>query len=93
MILTLGDSVTWGQGLLDAHKFDRLFASDRPLSRLAHSGAVVGSEIDTSTQKLHPEIPVPYPSNWQQLGSVIDWSEVEAVIINGNQRCFVDSDT
>jgi len=53
----------------------------------------VGSEIDTSTQKLHPEIPVPYPSNWQQLGSVIDWSEVEAVIINGNQRCFVDSDT
>jgi len=83
MILTLGDSVTWGQGLLDNHKFDRVFASGGPLSRVAHSGAVVGSEQDTSSQKVHPEIPVPYPSIWQQIESVGDWSDIDAVILNG----------
>ena len=83
MILTLGDSVTWGQGLDDEHKFDRIYASGNPLSRIAHSGAVIGSEKDTSTQKEYPEIPVPYPSVWQQVQSVADWSDVEVVILNG----------
>lgn len=57
MILTLGDSVTWGQGLLDEYKLDRVFAEGRPLTRLAHSAAILGSEKDTSNQREHPEVP------------------------------------
>ncbi|HEY9128062.1 MAG TPA: hypothetical protein VIM62_13095 [Acidobacteriaceae bacterium] len=83
MILTLGDSVTWGQGLVDEHKFDRIYAAGRDLTRLAHSGAIVGTAADTSTESVHPEIPVPYPSIWQQMSSVGDWSEIDRVIVNG----------
>jgi len=83
MILTLGDSVTWGQGLQDQHKLDRVFAEGRSLTRLAHSGAILGSENDTSTQREHPEIPVGYPSVWQQIASVSDWNNVDVVILNG----------
>ena len=83
MILTLGDSVTWGQGLLDEHKFDSIYSNGQLLPRIAHSGAVIGSEKDTSGQKVHPEIPVPYPSVWQQLQSVTDWNGINVVILNG----------
>lgn len=83
MILTLGDSVTWGQGLQDEHKFDRILASGKPLTRLAHSGAILGSKGDSSTQKEHPEIPVGYPSVWQQIALVDDWNDVDVVILNG----------
>jgi lysophospholipase L1-like esterase len=83
VILTLGDSVTWGQGLVDEHKFDRIYAGDELLPRLAHSGAVIGSEKDTSSQKEYPEIPVPYPSLWQQVQSVGDWSDIDVLILNG----------
>jgi lysophospholipase L1-like esterase len=83
VILTLGDSVTWGQGLLDTHKFDRLYAGQSLLPRLAHSGAIIGAETDSSNQKEYPELPVPYPSLWQQITAVTDWSDVDLVIVNG----------
>lgn len=83
MILTLGDSVTWGQGLLDTHKFDRIFAGDELLPRIAHSGAIIGSSSDSSTQKEYPEVPVPYPSLWQQVAAVGNWTDVDVVIVNG----------
>lgn len=83
MILTLGDSVTWGQGLLDEHKFDRIYAADKPLTRLAHSGAVIGSQGDSSAQKEHPEVPVGYPSVWQQIAAVSNWDDIDVVIVNG----------
>ena len=40
MIVTLGDSVCWGQGLIEEHKFDYLFAQARGLqfARVAHFG-------------------------------------------------------
>jgi lysophospholipase L1-like esterase len=83
MMLTLGDSVTWGQGLIDDHKFDRIYGGDKLLPRSAHSGAVIGSEKDNSNQKEHPEVPVPYPSLWQQALGVRDWSGTDLVILNG----------
>lgn len=83
MVLTLGDSVTWGQGLLDVHKFDRIYAGELLLPRIAHSGAILGAASDTSGQREYPEIPVPYPSVWQQMASVPDWTDVDVVIVNG----------
>ena len=83
MIVTLGDSVCWGQGLVDEHKFDRIFAAGRDVTRLAHSGAIIGAATDTSAERVHPEIPVPYPSVWQQVAAVDDWADVDRVIVNG----------
>jgi len=83
MIVTIGDSVCWGQGLLDVHKFDRIYAAGTELNRVAHSGAILGSETDNSTQKEYPEVPVSYPSVWQQVAAVADWTDVDLVILNG----------
>ena len=83
MIVTIGDSVCWGQGLLDVHKFDRIFAAGAELNRVAHSGAILGSATDNSTQKEYPEVPVSYPSVWQQVEAVEDWTDVDLVILNG----------
>jgi len=83
MILTLGDSVAWGQGLLDEHKFDRIYAAGRPLARIAHSGAILGAAGDNSTQHEYPEVPVAFPSVWQQMHSVSNWPDVDLVLING----------
>jgi lysophospholipase L1-like esterase len=83
MIVTMGDSVTWGQGLLDIHKFDRLFAAGRELTRIAHSGATIGAQTDNSTEKVYPEVPVAHPSVWQQVLGFQDWADVDVVILNG----------
>jgi hypothetical protein len=44
MILTMGDSVCWGQGLKEELKLDFLYANSQglPFARVAHSGAVIG---------------------------------------------------
>ena len=50
-IVTLGDSVAWGQGLLEGEKYDAMikqtlepqFPGGISLERLAHSGAVIGA--------------------------------------------------
>jgi len=83
MIVTMGDSVTWGQGLLDIHKFDRLFAAGREMTRVAHSGATIGAASDTSTETAYPEVPVSHPSVWQQVLNWKDWADVDVVILNG----------
>ena len=51
-IVTLGDSIPWGQGLLDNEKFDSLVrvalgpthVEGVTLDRVAHSGAVIGDQ-------------------------------------------------
>jgi lysophospholipase L1-like esterase len=85
MILTIGDSVCWGQGLKEEHKFDSLFAKAKgvPLVRVAHSGAVIGTPHDSSTEIEDGEIPVGSPSVWQQVLAQKDWSQVEIVVLNG----------
>jgi len=49
-IVNLGDSVPWGQGLLESEKYDVIvkttLAATHPvvtLERFAHSGAVIGA--------------------------------------------------
>src|SRR5579859_203276 len=85
VILTVGDSVSWGQGLKEEHKFDLLFAHAKglALTRVAHSGAVIGTSNDSATEIEQGEIPVSWPSVWQQVLAVKDWSQVEIVLLNG----------
>jgi lysophospholipase L1-like esterase len=85
VILTFGDSVTWGQGLLEAHKFDAIFAVAKNISliRAAHSGAVIGTPNDTSSEVENCEVPVPWPSVWQQVQAKRDWSQVQIALLNG----------
>jgi lysophospholipase L1-like esterase len=85
MILTVGDSVCWGQGLKEEHKFDYLFAQAKAVqfTRVAHSGAVIGTSSDGSREVEAGEIPVGSPSLWQQVLAQADWSEVELVLLNG----------
>lgn len=65
MFLTLGDSVCWGQGLLEEHKFDAIFAASRglPFTRVAHSGAVIGAPSDSLPHVETGEVPVSFPSS------------------------------
>ena len=85
MILTVGDSVCWGQGLIEEHKFDSLFAKAKGMafSRVAHSGAVIGSQTDSSKKVENGEVPVASPSNWQQVLGQRDWTQVDLVLLNG----------
>jgi lysophospholipase L1-like esterase len=86
MILTLGDSVNWGQGLLEEHKFDTIVAAQKGMQlkpRAAHSGAVIGTPNDSSSEVDPGEVPVGPPSVWQQLKAQSDWSQVELVLLNG----------
>jgi len=85
MIVTLGDSVCWGQGLIEEHKFDYLFAQARGLqfARVAHSGAVIGTSSDTWREVEPGEIPVGSPSIWQQMLAYTGWSQVELILLNG----------
>jgi lysophospholipase L1-like esterase len=85
MILTVGDSVCWGQGLKEEHKLDFLFAREQGLqfTRVAHSGAVIGTENDTSSETEPGEVPVGMPSVWQQVQTYNGWSQVELVLLNG----------
>ena len=85
MILTVGDSVCWGQGLLEEHKFDFLYAKAKgmALTRAAHSAAVIGMPTDSSTEVENGEIPVGPPSVWQQVLAQTDWPEIKLVLLNG----------
>ena len=85
MILTVGDSVCWGQGLIEEHKFDALFAEAKGMafSRAAHSGAVIGSQTDSSNEVENGEVPVASPSDWQQVLEQRDWTQVDLVLLNG----------
>ena len=85
MILTVGDSVCWGQGLKEEHKFDFLVATAKSIQfqRTAHSGAIIGTSKDTSTVIEPGEIPLGLPSVWQQVLTPRDWSQVELVLLNG----------
>ena len=85
MILTMGDSVCWGQGLKEEHKLDLLYANSQglPFARAAHSGAVIGTPSDVSTEVEKGEVPVPFPSLWQQVLASRDWSQVKLLLLNG----------
>src|SRR4051794_20971459 len=71
-LLALGDSVVWGQGLKEIHKFDRQIASvlarggqEVQLASLARSGAIIDLEAAAPTNHtafLFGELPRTLPS-------------------------------
>jgi hypothetical protein len=94
LMLTMGDSVMWGQGLLEEHKFRSLVCdalSYRPeylgltqLPTLAHSGAIIGAELDTDPTIAPGEIPRTYPSLFQQCASYSGNSDdVRIILLDG----------
>lgn len=93
IMLAMGDSVIWGQGLQDWNKFDRLVCDQlkyRPeyagltLVRLAHSGAIIGADKDETGRAAPGEVPWHFPTVIQQCeGYDGDPDAVRVVLLNG----------
>src|ERR1700719_3958067 len=90
VMLVLGDSVTWGQGLNDYNKFYRLVFDQVSMKHprlqpvmLAHSGAAIGKG-DTSTWRSLPgEVPSSGPTILHQCDQYDDPSSVRVILMNG----------
>jgi lysophospholipase L1-like esterase len=91
MLVILGDSVTWGQGLCPAHKLDhlvpQLLAATHPgltVHSHAHSGAVIGASVPPGHPDPSREVPVGDPTILAQAAAIAgDTSHVSAVLLNG----------
>jgi lysophospholipase L1-like esterase len=89
LIVTLGDSVSWGQGLLTQHKFANLVAAAYGASSagnnfmLAHSGAIIGVSDPQPATSVNPEIPAPSPMVIDQIGQVQLPETVDLVLVMG----------
>lgn len=90
-LVTLGDSVSWGQGLLPEHKFSRIVANalrpafpDLVEHLLAHSGAIIGAGATVTRPAVDGEVPVGYPTIIEQLaGFPGDPQDVRVVLVTG----------
>src|SRR2546422_11261103 len=74
-VVVMGDSVMWGQGLLEADKIhsrvtnllrDCLGYGPFEIINLAHSGATIGLGDATVRAPLNGEVPTSYPTILQQ---------------------------
>ncbi len=90
VMLVLGDSVMWGQGLEDGNKFYRLafdqLAYKYPglqAAMCAHSGAVIGAGINQAWPSLPGEIPASGPTILDQCNQYADPSPVRVVLMDG----------
>jgi lysophospholipase L1-like esterase len=89
-VVTLGDSVCWGQGLSEEQKFDTLLgrALESPttratIERVAHSGAVIGDQ-DRGTLTAANEVPASSPTIIQQCERFANNpASVNVVLLNG----------
>ncbi|HEY8023376.1 MAG TPA: hypothetical protein VIF60_02335 [Burkholderiaceae bacterium] len=91
-MITFGDSVVWGQGLLPQQKFCHMAykvltgedPTDDTLQALAHSGAVIGVGATIEKAALNGEVPDSYPTILQQCagytGAVED---VDIIVLDG----------
>src|ERR1700743_2929017 len=88
-IVTLGDSVSWGQGLLPQHKFANLVAATFGASTsgnnfmMAHSGAIIGATKPGTTTSTNPEIPAPSPMIIDQVSQVQAPETADLVLVMG----------
>jgi hypothetical protein len=90
VMLVLGDSVMWGQGLEDGNKFYRL-VFDRLSQKYpglqaamrAHSGAVIGAGINSKWPSLPGEIPAAGPTIFDQCNQYAEPSPVRVILMNG----------
>jgi hypothetical protein len=90
VMLVMGDSVTWGQGLEDGNKFYRLvfdqLSQTYPglqAAMRAHSGAVIGAGINSKWPSLPGEIPVSGPTIFDQCNQYAEPSAVRVILMNG----------
>jgi lysophospholipase L1-like esterase len=86
-MVVLGDSVPWGQGLLEEHKFHTLvqkgLGGSIAKDVIAHSGATIGVRT-TRTGKADGEVPISYPTIVQQCDEYSNAPEqVDLVLLNG----------
>ncbi len=92
-MVVIGDSVAWGQGLLEQHKYHTLVAQGLPAGAgnaphektvIAHSFAIIGVGVGTNEGALDGEVPTAYPTIIQQVdGFNDDPRTVDLVLVNG----------
>jgi hypothetical protein len=90
-LVTLGDSVHWGQGLRREHKLHSLVDAEVRKTHpgmqhdfFAHSGAIIGVGATVTRQRVDGEVPIAYPTVIEQVdGFVGKPAEVIAVLVNG----------
>lgn len=90
-LVTLGDSVHWGQGLRLEHKLHRLVDDEVRRTHpglvhhfMAHSGAIIGVGMTVKRRRVDGEVPVAYPTLVEQIGGFVgNEDEVIAVLVNG----------
>jgi hypothetical protein len=88
-IIVLGDSVSWGQGLLPQHKFASLVAASIGAANsgdnfmMAHSGAIIGVSKPDPTTSTNAEIPAPAPMIIDQVSQVQAPETVDLVLLTG----------
>lgn len=86
-MVTLGDSVSWGQGLLPQNKFANLVAAAFGISTTsngfmqAHSGAIIGVSNPDATTSIDPEIPAPSAMIINQASSLTLPGSVDLVLL------------
>ena len=90
-LVTIGDSVHWGQGLRREHKLHAIVEAEvhRAHPGLvhylgAHSGAIIGIGAVVQRAGVHGEVPVAYPTITNQVDAFPgDPADVLAVLVNG----------
>ena len=87
-VTVVGDSVAWGQGLLDAHKFssivnEGLGSGGVAPDMLAHSGATIGIRGATPFTSASGEVPASAPTILAQVMAAPDPTTTEVVLMNG----------
>ncbi len=90
-LVVFGDSVNWGQGLLTQHKFSTLVGGSLgangatlTVEMMAHSGATIGVRGPATTTKIDGEVPVSYPTVWEQVTTYPhDPAEAAVIVVNG----------
>lgn len=88
-MLVLGDSVTWGQGLLEHEKMHAIVREAISARRgavrsllLAHSGAIIGAGSEGSAPPADGEVPTSFPTILQQCDAAPE-TDVDLVLLNG----------
>jgi hypothetical protein len=84
-MVVFGDSVPWGQGLLDQHKYHTIVQTGlggATVSKevLAHSGATIGVGT-TNTGSANGEVPISYPTAVQQCDSFTNSPETVDLVL------------
>ncbi|WP_029192901.1 IPT/TIG domain-containing protein [Paenibacillus harenae] len=95
-MLVLGDSIQWGQGLLEPEKFHSLVGTAVQAKQggigfyktvLAHSGATIGAEDTTVSPRLPGEVPTSYPTVMQQVDEFAGIDDyVDLVLMDGGMN-------